>query len=466
MTNLKHIQAVYFVGIGGIGMSALARYFNFHKKMVAGYDLTSTELTQTLEGEEIDIHYEDDVNLIPKEILDLPKDQVLVVYTPAISFQNSELTLFLDEGYDIMKRSQVLGLITKENKTIGVAGTHGKTTTSSIVAHLLKHSGVAITAFLGGITQNYGTNLLLAKKSEYIVVEADEFDRSFLTLTPEMTIITSVDADHLDIYGEEKYLQESFSMYAKQVVSGGTIISKNGIAEKLDLDAVTENNTVKNNYKYSLTERADFYTENLRPENGKYHFDVVTPTDKIMDCKFGFPGLHNVENAVSAIAIAQEVGISNEKIKAALETFKGVKRRFEYHVNNHKHIYIDDYAHHPEELKACIASLRDLFPGKKITGVFQPHLYSRTRDFMDDFATSLNELDELLLLDIYPAREEPIEGITSSALLEKITLKNKKLTTKQNLVKDIHNTFTEVLVTMGAGDISNMVQPIKESLEV
>jgi UDP-N-acetylmuramate--alanine ligase len=452
---------IYFLGIGGIGMSALARYYRSLGLTVAGYDKTSTTLTSELVKEGIDIHFIDDVNLIPSFVTE-NASETLIVYTPAIPVDHNELKYLKANSFTIKKRSEVLATITGQTKTIAIAGTHGKTTTSSMVAHLLKSAGKNINAFLGGITQNYNTNLLLStvqSPDTSTVVEADEYDRSFLTLFPEMAIITSVDADHLDVYGEHKFVRESFELFANQIKPGGVLVSKKGLDYSLP-----EGNGLKI-YSYSLNEKANFYAENIKIENGNYVFDLRSDVENIKDINFGIPGSHNVENAVAASAIAQLAGLAAADIKKGLKTFKGVKRRFDYQLKTSRLVYIDDYAHHPEELRACISSVKEMYPGKKIVGVFQPHLYTRTRDFADGFAKSLQLLDDIILLDIYPARELPIPGISSQLLFNKINTKNKLLATKQNLVEIIKNKNPEVLITMGAGDIDTLVEPISKMLK-
>ncbi len=416
------MHSVYFLGIGGIGMSALARYFNAMGKRVAGYDKTSTKLTDELIAEGIEIHFEDHIRNIPKYIKELPfdTDNILIVFTPAVPLDHSEYVFFNLNGFNIKKRAEVLGMITESAHTIAVAGTHGKTTTSSLTAHILKSAGLDPSAFLGGITQNYNTNLLLSSKlknsepayrsgrlptpdSRLIVVEADEYDRSFLTLHPEIAVITSVDADHLDIYGDKSHVEESFSLFAKQVKS--KLILKKSIVGKVnaEMKAIT----------YAVNdESADYFAKDIKIENGFYRYTIVTPTSVFESIVMGLPGLHNVENSVAAVAIACQLNISEEIIRKSLASFKGVKRRFDYHIKTDKLVFIDDYAHHPEELKATISSAKEMYPGKKITGIFQPHLFSRTRDFADDFARSLDLLDECILMEIYPARELPIEGVS------------------------------------------------------
>jgi UDP-N-acetylmuramate--alanine ligase len=449
-------------------MSALARYFNAMGKSVSGYDKTRTTLTDELVAEGISVHFEDDVKLIPADIT-RQTSEVLVVWTPAIPKEHSELKYFQKNGYEMMKRAGVLGMITEQTFTIAVAGTHGKTTTSSLIAHILRSSEVDCTAFLGGITQNYGTNLLLSenlknlKKKNRIrpitVVEADEYDRSFLTLHPDIAVITSVDADHLDIYGDQKQMEETYSKFANQVKEGGVLIIKKGVDKVLVIEK-----TGKKLVTYSLHQSSDYYARKIAIKKGEYIFDVVTPEQAIRGMLLGIPGKHNVENAVAAVAVAQHMNVFSGNIKNALATFRGVKRRFEYHVKTKDLVYIDDYAHHPEELRACISAVKEMYPSRKVTGIFQPHLFTRTRDFANEFARSLELLDELILLDIYPAREKPIEGVTSEMLLEKVRTKNKKLVHKKELVQELKGRELEVLITLGAGDIDAMIEPVRNEL--
>lgn len=450
--QLDKIYNVYFVGIGGIGMSAIARYFLSKDASVAGYDRVSTPLTQALEEEGCMIHYEDAINAIPKSH---KHRDTLVVYTPAIPESHEELNFFRDNEFEVVKRSEVLGLITKSTFTIGVAGTHGKTTTSTIVAHLLDNANYKCDAFLGGISTNFGSNFVFSNPSKATVVEADEYDRSFLTLSPNIAVVTSTDADHLDIYSEHNNLLESFQEYVNKLPENGLLILRKGVE-------LNYGNTVT----YSVTEKADVYAVNLEINEGVYKFDVQTKSNLIKNVVVGLPGLHNVENALAAFAIGLELGLSEEAIKNGLSTFKGVKRRFEYQVKGNDLIYIDDYAHHPTELEACISSVRMMYPNKKITGVFQPHLFSRTKDFADEFSESLSLLDELYLLDIYPARELPIEGVSSKMLLEKINLTHKEVVSKEELINKLDVKDIEVLLTLGAGDIDTLVQPLKEKLEL
>lgn len=449
----------YFLGVGGIGMSALARYFNHYKKKVIGYDKTSTSLTIQLEEEGISSHFKEDVTLL-KDILQLfKKEEVLIVYTPAVPKEHAEYQYLLENNYIILKRSQVLGEITKQFKTIAIAGTHGKTTTTTLVTHLLKSAGINCFSFMGGISKNYNTNLLLGEitdKETYIVVEADEYDRSFLTLHPQIAVITSVDADHLDIYGDAEHVKEGYSLFAGQVKEGGTLIVKKNVDNDLSL---TNKRLI-----YSLNLDTEYCARSITIENAQFFYDIQSPVESITRVMLGLPGTHNVENSIAAVAVAQQLGVKGDVIKEALRSFSGVKRRFDYRVKSDKVIYIDDYAHHPEELKATIGSVKKLYPEKKITGIFQPHLFTRTRDFADDFAKSLDMLDECILLDIYPAREKPIEGITSQMLIGKMNSKDKKVLSKEQTLELLKNKTPEVLLTMGAGDIDGLIIPIEKIL--
>ncbi len=450
--NLKDIEVYYFLGIGGIGMSALARYFRSQGKEVMGYDRTSTALTTELELEGIPVHFDDTILEIPNIIKLTEKSKVIVVYTPAIPADSNELNWFKENEFSLMKRSQVLGLITENSKTIAVAGTHGKTTTSAMIAHILTHSGLGCNAFLGGITTNYKSNLLLSPQAEWTVVEADEYDRSFLTLSPTLSVITSMDADHLDIYGSHEYMIESFNLFAQKLKIGGVLMCKAGLPltdDKIDMGVAI--------YSYTLNGSADFRGRDINIEDGRYFFTFQSPESKWENLELGLPGRHNVENAVAACAIAMECGITEEQVRAALSSFLGVKRRFEYHIRRDDLVMIDDYAHHPEELRACLSSVRELYPDLKVTGVFQPHLFSRTRDFADDFAKSLELLDEVILLPIYPARELPIPGIDSQMLLDKISGRPKILVQKSDLLAELRSKPREVIVMLGAGDIDALV---------
>lgn len=452
--NLKALKHIYFLGIGGIGMSAIARWFIANGYALAGYDKTATPLTNALQAEGIAVHFTDDVNEIPAEYLANPAE-TLVVYTPAIPKDHKEFNYLKDNGFTLMKRSQVLGLLTESFFTIAVSGTHGKTTTSSMVSHILKNAGKNVTAFLGGITQNYGTNFLINESPDDVicVVEADEFDRSFLTLFPDLTIVTSTDADHLDIYGDHSQLLESFQLFVSQLKDGGKLYQRKG----LNLQGFTNNQSAE----YSLKE-GDFYAQNLRIENAEMVFDIIYPNGIIKDCTLLTPGFHNVENALAATAVALEVGLSPEQIKDGICTFGGVKRRFEYHVRSEKVVYIDDYAHHPTEIQAFLSSVKALYPTHKLTVIFQPHLFTRTRDFQEGFAESLSLADDLILLDIYPARELPIEGVTSDIIFEKVTSPTKVLCTKEEVMNIIEEKQPELIVSVGAGDIDTLIPKIRE----
>jgi UDP-N-acetylmuramate--alanine ligase len=453
--NFDNISHVYFVGIGGIGMSAIARYFKAMGKDVSGYDKTSTHLTDELIKEGIAIHFDDDVSLINTEIKNL-KAGTLIAYTPAVPKEHHELNYFLDNGFNVLKRSKVLGLITEGAFSIAVAGTHGKTTTASMIAHILKSSGVDCTAFLGGVSKNYNSNFLMKEKASeknIVVVEADEFDRSFLTLHPDIAVVTSMDADHLDIYGDKKHLEESYQLFANQVK--GTLIYKKG----LPLNTVAANRK-----QYALSNHCDYSASDIRVQNHQYYFNWHSNSSSIDNLSSLMFGSHNVENAVAAIAVARNLNIPSEKIAKAIQTYSGVKRRFDYQIRTDNVVFIDDYAHHPEELRACISSVKKLYEGKKITGIFQPHLFSRTRDFAEGFAESLSLLDELILLDIYPARELPIKGVTSNVILGKVNMKNKILCQKEDVIDVLEKRNIEVLLTLGAGDIDQLVDPIRNFL--
>lgn len=455
--NINTIQAVYFIGAGGIGMSALVRYFLSKGKKVGGYDRTPSELTEKLIVEGADIHYEENVSLIPEAFLH--PETTLVVYTPAIPANHKELVYFQEHQFEIHKRAQVLGMLTQTEKGMCVAGTHGKTTTSTMAAFLMDHSHVGCNAFLGGISKNYQTNLLLSDKSDYVVIEADEFDRSFHWLTPYATVITATDSDHLDIYGTHEAYVESFQKYTSLIQPEGYLIIKKGI----DLNpAVQPGVTV---YTYS-TEEGDFHAENIRIENGEIYFDFISPLGNIKGIQLGVPVYVNIENGIAAMALAQIGGATNEEIKQAMPGFRGVDRRFDFKLKNDRIVFISDYAHHPAEIKQSISSVRMLYPDKKITAVFQPHLYTRTRDFYKDFADSLSLLDEVILLDIYPARELPIEGITSKLIYDNLRPDiEKSMCSKENLLEVIKHKKTDVLITLGAGDIENYVPQIYELLK-
>ncbi len=458
MKELEKIKNVYFLGIGGIGMSALARYFKFIGKNVAGYDSTQTPLTDALQAEGIDVHYEDDIRNIPAN---WAQTETIAIYTPALPENHQELNWFMHEPIALFKRAKVLGMIANEKNGIAIAGTHGKTTTSTMVANILNQTEQGCGAFLGGISKNFGSNLLLPKNdSPWIVEEADEFDRSFLHLHPQLALVTSLEADHLDIYGNKEALKESFEKFIAQVQPTGTLVVKKG----LDLDT---SKTEAEVLTYSLNEAADFSALNLKlnPATATYAFDLKTPKGVIANCKMNYPGLVNVENAVGASALAWLAGATPDEICAGIEKFQGVERRFDVHYNSGNKIYIDDYAHHPGELKAFINSVKALFPGKKITGIFQPHLFSRTRDFSDGFAASLDLLDKAILIPLYPAREEPIPGVSSALIHGKMKLEDKVLAKKEEITDLLKVDKNEVILTMGAGDIARLVPSILEMLE-
>ena len=448
--ELNNIKRVYLVGIGGIGMSGLARYFHHLGCVVCGYDKTHTPLTDDLHNEGICVVFEDRADWIPMSFQELDAG-TLIIYTPAIPKDAEILNYFRRRGFDLQKRSQVLGLISKSMFTIAVAGTHGKTTTSCMIAHILKDSGKDCSAFLGGISSNYQTNVLYGDNN-IMVVEADEYDRSFLTLHPDIAIITSMDADHLDIYGDHSKLEESFKLFASQIKQGGTLIYRKGLP-------------LGEGFTYAINDEAQAMATNVRVEEGNFYFDFNDGSTSIPNIKMGIAGLHNIENAVAAIEAALHVEVSADAIYEALGSFKGVKRRFEYVVKNTDTIYIDDYAHHPEELRAAITSVKRLYPDKKLTVIFQPHLFTRTRDFADGFAEVLDMADELLLLDIYPARELPIEGVESNTILSRMKLANKRICGKQESIEIVQLEKPELLLTVGAGDIDTLVLPLKQVLE-
>jgi UDP-N-acetylmuramate--alanine ligase len=441
--NLNTIHNVYFIGIGGIGMSAIAHYFASNGKQVAGYDKTPSQITKTLEGKGVAIHFEDALDNIP--IPFLKKEETLIVYTPAIPGNHLELNYFFEHNFRVLKRAEILGKITENTFCLAVAGTHGKTTTSSILGHIMAQ--VNATSFLGGISENYNSNLILGD-DKISVVEADEYDRSFLQLSPDIACVTSMDADHLDIYGDSDALNTSFVEFTKEVSE--TLI----VAKGLPLKGLT----------YAINEPSDYEAFNLKIESGKYIFDVKTPLTEIQNIEFYLPGRHNVMNALAALAMADVYGVSLENIKHSLSTFKGVKRRFSYKIKTEDFVLIDDYAHHPAEINAVESSIREMYPNETILVIFQPHLFSRTRDFIDDFASALSKFDEVLLLDIYPARETPISGVNSEWLFGKITCKSKKQTKKNNLVKDIKNSSAKVVAMLGAGDIGVTIQEVTNQL--
>lgn len=455
--NIENIQSVYFVGAGGIGMSALVRYFLSKGKEVAGYDRTPSELTETLIAEGAQIHYEESVDLIPDACKE--KETTLVVLTPAIPQDHAELTYFRNNGFEIQKRAQVLGTITRSGKGLCVAGTHGKTTTSTMAAHLLHQSHVGCTSFLGGISKNYGTNLLLSDKSPYIVIEADEFDRSFHWLSPYMSVITSTDPDHLDIYGTEQAYLESFEHYTTLIQPGGALIIRKGISLK---PQVRQGVKV---YTYSR-EEGDFHAENIRIGNGEIFIDFVAPDTRINDIQLGVPVSINIENGVAAMALAHLNGATDEEIKRGMASFRGVDRRFDFKIKNDRIVFLSDYAHHPSEIEQSVKSMRELYTDRKITAIFQPHLYSRTRDFYKEFADSLSLLDEVILVDIYPAREQPIAGVSSQLIYDNLRPGiEKSLCRKEDIAALLKSKEIDVLITLGAGDIDNYVPEICRILE-
>ncbi|MBV7269454.1 UDP-N-acetylmuramate--L-alanine ligase [Winogradskyella luteola] len=440
---------VYFIGIGGIGMSALARYFVANGKHVAGYDKTATDITKALQDLGVYIHFNDNIAEVhPKYLI---KEDTLVVYTPAIPENHSELNYFKLNNFQVLKRSAVLGEITKQTKCLAVAGTHGKTTTTSILGHILNVCDVPVTAFLGGISENYNSNLIL-NGTDVTVVEADEFDRSFLTLTPDLACITSMDADHLDIYGDASELVKTFKEFSECIKPNGKLFIRNG----LPLKGIT----------YGVEDNSDYSAKNVRIENGSYVFDVQTPNGLYKDFQFNLPGRHNLSNAIIALAMAVDFGCPYNQLAKGLASYKGVKRRFTYQIKTDDFVFIDDYAHHPEEINAVYQAVREMYPDRRVLAIFQPHLYTRTRDFIDGFAQSLSNFDELLLLDIYPARELPIEGVTSKWLLEKIENQNKKLISKSALIDEIKKSNAQIVLTIGAGDIGEEVKHIKEAFSV
>jgi UDP-N-acetylmuramate--alanine ligase len=467
LPSLEDIRSVYFIGIGGIGMSAIARYFHARGVQVSGYDKTPTVLTHELEEAGIPVHYQEDVTLAPKEI-------DFVVYTPAVPAEHAELVYYREAGYAVVKRSDVLQVITEGSFNICVAGTHGKTTITTMIAHLLRHSGYGCTAFLGGISVNYGTNYWSTGDSNVCVVEADEYDRSFLKLSPNVAVISAMDPDHLDIYGDEKTMQEAFVAFGNRTKEGGLLVSKFGLSR-------TKEVKVSHKLAYSLqNDSAAVFASDIRTELGSYHFNVQVPGKMISGLRLNVGGMHNVENAVAAIAVANHLEIEEEKIREAVAAFRGVKRRFEYIIEPREQepggyvqpVFIDDYAHHPEELRALLKSTRHLLPQRKITVVFQPHLYTRTRDLADGFADSLSIADEVILLPIYPARELPIEGVSSELILQKVDREQKSIVAKDELlnwmkdhVKSLDKEFGEVIITAGAGDIDTLVPQLKEIIE-
>jgi len=451
MIKLQDIQRIYFIGIGGIGMSALARYFKSRGADVKGYDKTSTVLTRTLEDSGIDIHYEERVDLIPKDV-------DVVVYTPAIPTQQAELVYYRSHDYIVVKRSDVLQWITEGSFNICIGGTHGKTTVTTMIAHLLRHSGYGCNAFLGGIAANYQTNFWSSERN-VVVVEADEYDRSFLKLVPDIAVVTSMDPDHLDIYGTPAAVEDAFVQFSQRVKPGGCLISKYGL---------TRANELKADHQYSydyINKAADVHSINMRTNNGSYSFDAIHADWIVKDIELHMGGLHNIENAIAAITVAKYLSIEDDKIRAAIADFKGVKRRFEYILKNEKHILIDDYAHHPQELKSLITGVRSLFSNRKMVLVFQPHLFSRTNDLANEFAESLDMADEVILLPIYPARELPMQGVTSEMLFTRMKLSNKQILEKTAMLAWINKNKPELVVMAGAGDIDALVVSVKDFLQ-
>jgi UDP-N-acetylmuramate--alanine ligase len=456
MVRIEGYSNIYMIGIGGIGMSALARYFIAGGWHVAGYDRVSTKLTKELEEEGAAVHYNEQADMV-RTVYQNPAE-TLVIFTPAIPETHTELDYFRRTGFTVLKRSEVLGMLSIGQRCIAVAGTHGKTTISTLAAHMLIVAEIPCIAFLGGISKNYSTNTLLSPDSEWMVAEADEFDRSFLRLFPDIAIVTSCDPDHLDIYGNKEEMELSFRQFIMQIKSGGNLIIKK------EIESLASGKGDIQIFTYSLYPGADFFADGIEPSDSGYRFNLQTPEKMIKGLKTGFPGLVNVENSIALAALGYVMETGEKVIRKTLETFMGVKRRFDIHINRDDIVYIDDYGHHPKELESFIRSVRALYPDRKITGIFQPHLYSRTRDFAKGFAQSLSELDELILLDIYPARELPVKGITSEIILKDVVLINKKLCNKNDLMDELKNRKLDVLVTMGAGDIDLFVEPIIELL--
>lgn len=465
--KILNYKLYYFLGVGGIGMSALARYFNHYGKLVYGYDKTESVLTKQLQEEGIHIHYQDDVELLKSIIVNFSSEDILFIYTPAIPKTHAEFIFLQNANFNLQKRAWVLGEITKQFKTIAIAGTHGKTTTTTLVAHILKTAGINCFAFLGGISQNYNTNLLLGNPisppsgelegATFVVVEADEYDRSFLTLHPYISVITSVDPDHLDIYGSKNEMHETYTQFASQIQNDGILIVKKSVDNDLKIK--------DKRLIYSLNLDTDFSANSIKIIDGQFCYNINSIIEPVNHVAIGLPGLHNVENSIAAVAVAQQLGVSGDVISKALRSFKGVKRRFDYRVKTNSIVYIDDYAHHPEELTASISAAKQLYPDKKITGIFQPHLFSRTRDFADEFAKSLDLLDVCVLLEIYPARELPINGINSQMLIDKMKCENKFLVKKENVIEFLKTHHCEVLLTLGAGDIDTLIEPIERLLK-
>jgi len=459
MIDTKNIEGIYFIGIGGIGMSALARYFMAGDFAVAGYDRSESSLTLALSEEGCDISYKDDINSLPAILRDpSTKDKTLIIYTPAIPAGNNIISFFRSNGYKMFKRSEILGEISEKTDTLAVSGTHGKTTVSAMLAHLLKQSHVGCSAFLGGISKNYNSNLLLGE-SRFTVMEADEFDRSFHRLHPFMAVVTSVDADHLEIYGDHPAMIEAYNEFCRKIRKGGNLVVNSKIRDKIAIpDGVA-------GFTYGLSEDTDFRSLNIKQKGDSYRFDLKTPDKIIEDISFTFPGLINIENATAASAIALLCSVTEQELRKAFISFRGVQRRFDIRINYPGLVYIDDYAHHPEEISACITSVKEYFGGRKITGIFQPHLYSRTRDHAGGFAQILDILDDVILLPVYPAREEPIEGVSSEMIYKMMKLKKKRLLNKEDIPGELDIENLDVLLTIGAGDIDRLVAPIEETLK-
>tara|TARA_B100001758_G_scaffold247950_1_gene268955 strand:- start:21154 stop:22554 length:1401 start_codon:yes stop_codon:yes gene_type:complete len=464
--NLDLYRNIYLIGIGGIGMSALARYFNSRGSMVYGYDKLESDLCKKLEKEGMNIHYSDIIDDMPEEIRNKESNDILVIYTPAISITNKIFSYFIEKRFEVYKRSEVLGFISRKLFTIAVAGTHGKTTTSTILAHICQSSGKAITAFLGGISRNYNTNLLLADKADILIVEADEYDRSFLELEPDIAIITSVDADHLDVYNNKDDLHQAFIQFASQIKQNGLLLVENSI----DIDLPKPEGGIK--LTYSANNKADYFASNIKIKNSKMLFDMIVLENMIgashekkqVNLELRMPGLHNVSNSLAASVVSLCIGLSYKDIVKGLSTFKGIVRRFDKHIDTKELVYIDDYAHHPNEVSATIIAAKQLYPSREITVVFQPHLYTRTQQFASEFALSLSKADNLVLLDIYPAREEPIINVNSEMLLALCNSPKQKVCSKKEFLSDLRSKDIDVLLTLGAGDIGDLVEPIKHML--
>ncbi len=463
MFELKRFNSIFFVGIGGIGMSAIARYFFSMKKNVAGYDKTETTLTKNLQKEGINIHFKDEVNLIPEVFKN--KKECLIVFTPAIPKENKELNFFIKNNFFVKKRAEVLGMISENFKTIAVSGTHGKTTISTMIAHILKNSEIDCDAFLGGISKNYNSNLILRNNQKnknscenYVVIEADEYDKSFHNLSPEIAVLTSLDKDHLDIYVNKSHLIKSYNVFIKKIKRKGFLIKKNSI--NLKIENLKNLNVL--NYSLRCSENSDFYSENIVLRDSYYYFDFVTPKNKIYNLYVKSQGFVNLENTIASLSVAYILGVKENEMKKALKNFLGVKRRFEYKIKNKNLIFIDDYAHHPEELKRTILSIKEIYTNKKITGIFQPHLYSRTKDFAKEFAENLDLLDKIILMEIYPARELKMKNVSSKLIFDLMKNKNKILSKKEELLDILKNEKIEILVTFGAGDIDKIVPKIEK----